>query len=64
MILLDSLDGAVEVETVAQRVLAALQPPIPVHGRQLEVTASMGISVFPEGGTAAEELLRSADQAM
>jgi hypothetical protein len=49
---------------VAQRVLASLQPPIAVHGRQLEVTASMGISVFPEGGTAAEELLRSADQAM
>jgi diguanylate cyclase (GGDEF)-like protein len=63
-ILLDSLDGEAEVETVAQRVLASLQLPIAVHGRQLEVTASMGISVFPEGGTAAEELLRSADQAM
>lgn len=63
-ILLDSLDGAGEVETVAQRVLASLQLPISVNGRQLEVTASMGISVFPEGGTAAEELLRSADQAM
>jgi diguanylate cyclase (GGDEF)-like protein len=63
-ILLDSLDGSAEVETVAQRVLASLAPPIRVHERDLDVTASMGISVFPEGGTAAEELLRSADQAM
>jgi diguanylate cyclase (GGDEF)-like protein len=64
-ILLDSLDGAGgEVETVAQRVLASLAPPIHVNDRDLDVTASMGISVFPEGGTAAEELLRNADQAM
>ncbi|MEO8183539.1 MAG: GGDEF domain-containing response regulator [Deltaproteobacteria bacterium] len=63
-ILLDSLDGAAEVETVAQRVLSSLAPPIRVNERDLEVTASMGISVFPEGGSAAEELLRSADQAM
>jgi diguanylate cyclase (GGDEF)-like protein len=63
-ILLDSLDGAAEVETVAQRVLSSLAPPIRVSERDLDVTASMGISVFPEGGTAAEELLRSADQAM
>src|SRR6185436_17380202 len=50
--------------TVAQRVLASLAPPIRVNERDLDVTASMGISVFPEGGTVAEELLRSADQAM
>jgi diguanylate cyclase (GGDEF)-like protein len=63
-ILLDSLDAAGEVETVAQRVLASLAPPVRVNERDLDVTASMGISVFPDGGTAAEELLRSADQAM
>jgi diguanylate cyclase (GGDEF)-like protein len=63
-ILLDSLDGAAEVETVAQRVLASFAPPVRVNERELDVTASMGISVFPDGGTAAEELLRSADQAM
>src|SRR6185503_6664002 len=63
-ILLDSLDGAGEVETVAQRVLASLAAPVRVNERELDVTASMGISVFPDGGTAAEELLRSADQAM
>ncbi len=63
-ILLDSLDAAGEVETVAQRVLASLAPPILVNEHELDVTASMGISVFPDGGSAAEELLRNADRAM
>ena len=63
-ILLDSLDGAAEAEIVAQRVLASLAPPVRVQQRDLDITASMGISVFPGGGTGAEELLRNADQAM
>jgi diguanylate cyclase (GGDEF)-like protein len=63
-ILVDSLEAAGEVETVAQRVLASLAPPIQVNEHELDVTASMGISVFPDGGSAAEELLRNADRAM
>jgi diguanylate cyclase (GGDEF)-like protein len=63
-ILLDSLDGAAEAETVAQRVLASLAPPVRVQQRDLDVTASMGISVFPGGGSGPEDLLRNADQAM
>jgi diguanylate cyclase (GGDEF)-like protein len=63
-ILLDTLDDPAEAETVAQRVLCSLAPPVRVSQHDLEVTASMGISVFPRGGTAADELLRSADQAM
>jgi diguanylate cyclase (GGDEF)-like protein len=63
-ILLDTLIDAAEAETVAQRVLASLSPPVRLARKEVEITASMGISVFPEGGDAAEALLRSADQAM
>lgn len=63
-ILLDTLDDPAEAELVAQRVLCSLAPPVRVRQHDLEVTASMGISVFPQGGTAADDLLRSADQAM
>jgi len=63
-ILLDSLDGAAEAETVAQRILASLAPPVRVQQRDLDITASMGISVFPGGGSGADDLLRNADQAM
>jgi diguanylate cyclase (GGDEF)-like protein len=63
-ILLDTLDDTIEAETVARRVLASLTPPVRVAEQDLVVTASMGISVFPDGGDAAEDLLRSADRAM
>jgi two-component system cell cycle response regulator len=63
-ILLDTLDDPGEAETVAQRVLGSLSMPVQVANQNLGVTASMGISVFPDGGSAPEDLLRSADQAM
>ena len=63
-ILLDTLDDVAEAETVARRVLSSLAPPVRVAEQDLAVTASMGISVFPEGGDAPDELLRSADRAM
>ena len=63
-ILLDTLDDVGEAECVAQRVLSSLAPPMRIADQDVEVTASMGISVFPEGGTAGDELLRSADRAM
>lgn len=63
-ILLDSLDHPAEAETVAQRVLDSLAPPVRVDRHDLDVTASIGISVFPDGGDAVDELLKSADRAM
>ena len=63
-ILLDSLDDVSEAELVAQRVQLSLAPPVLLARQKLEITASMGISVFPAGGRDAEDLLRSADQAM
>jgi predicted signal transduction protein with EAL and GGDEF domain len=45
-------------------VLSSLAPPVRIAEQDLAVTASMGISVFPAGGGAADELLRSADRAM
>ena len=48
-------------ETVAERVLAALDPPIEVNGTPLGVGASVGIAV---GHGTGEALLRNADVAM
>jgi diguanylate cyclase (GGDEF)-like protein len=38
--------------------------PIEISGREISLTLSIGISIFPEGGRTAEELLRNADTAM
>lgn len=53
-----------DAELVAQRILKALVPPFVVLGREVRVSASIGITVFPEHGETPEELLRKVDAAM
>jgi len=49
---------------VAERLLAALKEPFSVAGRELYVTASVGISLFPRDGRDVSTLRRAADTAM
>jgi diguanylate cyclase (GGDEF)-like protein len=49
---------------VAVKVQDAIRLPIKVDGRELFVTASMGIAVYPDDGETAETLLKNADTAM
>lgn len=51
-------------QTLARRALDALAPPIPLGEHVVHVTASIGISVHPDDGEGAENLLRHADIAM
>lgn len=48
----------------AQRVLQAISEPRMLAGRDVRVTASLGIAVYPEDGRDTETLLRNADTAM
>jgi predicted signal transduction protein with EAL and GGDEF domain len=50
--------------TVARRILKHLEQPIVVEGREVFVTASIGIATFPEDGVMSEILIRNADTAM
>jgi diguanylate cyclase (GGDEF)-like protein/PAS domain S-box-containing protein len=53
-----------EATTVAQKLQASLLPPLLIEGHDVQVGASIGISVFPQDGGDAETLLRHADIAM
>tara|TARA_R110002110_G_scaffold205066_7_gene417159 strand:+ start:303627 stop:305804 length:2178 start_codon:yes stop_codon:yes gene_type:complete len=56
-----SEDDAVEV---AQRIIDATKTPVLIRGRELVVTPSIGIVLFPEHGRDVDTLLRKADIAM
>jgi EAL domain-containing protein (putative c-di-GMP-specific phosphodiesterase class I) len=56
--------GAMISESVAARIQTCLQQPFEVAGTELYVTASLGISMFPNHGDEAETLLKHADNAM
>ncbi len=56
--------AAIVSASVASRVEAALREPFEIEGTELYVTASLGISLFPNHGDDAVTLLRHADTAM
>ena len=51
-------------EEVAERVLAALAEPFELEGQRAHISASIGISLFPEDGDSPRALLQAADTAM
>lgn len=56
--------GEAEAVSVARDILASLQRPFNLQGQSLQVTASIGIALYPEHGTDASALLQRADVAM
>ncbi|HWM91752.1 MAG TPA: EAL domain-containing protein [Thermoanaerobaculia bacterium] len=63
-VLLPGASNEQDLVRVAGKLLEALRHPIPFQGRRIVITASLGISRFPDHGTDAEDLLRKADLAM
>jgi diguanylate cyclase (GGDEF)-like protein len=53
-----------DVERCAEQIIRSASHPVEIGGRQISLTLSIGISVFPENGLTAEDLLRHADAAM
>src|SRR4051812_25357497 len=49
---------------LARRIIDSISAPYEVDGHQLVVGMSIGISIAPNGGTHADELLRNADMAL
>jgi len=49
---------------IAKKILGAVSLPIKVDGRELHLTASIGIALFPEHGKVAETLIGNAEIAM
>lgn len=63
-ILLSDLDDIKTAEKVAERVLDQLSDPCNINGKDLSVTGSMGIAVYPEDAETVDGLLKNADIAM
>jgi diguanylate cyclase (GGDEF)-like protein len=62
--LLPGTDEGTGLSRVALMVQEALRQPINIEGRDLAVTASIGVALFPGDARDAEALLRCADMAM
>lgn len=63
-IVLNEIRDATDAAVAANRVLDCLKDPFVLEGRELLVTGSLGIAVYPQDGGSVEALVRSADIAM
>lgn len=63
-ILLPDVDHVEEAMIVAEKVLAALKQPFVVGDRDIFISASIGISLYPDDGVDVEVLMKHADTAM
>jgi diguanylate cyclase (GGDEF)-like protein len=52
------------VAAVADRIIQSLQMPVSIGGKDHQVRASIGITLFPDDGAALDDLMRNADLAM
>ena len=64
VIILENLHKIAEADEVALKVQRALARPFTLERQRLKVTASIGISFYPENGEDTDTLLRAADYAM
>jgi len=64
MILLEDYRSSKEPQIVAQKLLDSLREAFDIQGHQLFVTASIGISLYPNDGDTVDELIRNSDAAM
>ena len=64
LVLLTEVSQAADAALLAGKLLAVLGAPFRVGGRELHVTASIGISLYPDDGETVKALIDRADTAM
>jgi diguanylate cyclase (GGDEF)-like protein len=64
MVVMEGMESRRDAGQVANDLLKLLSQPIVMDDLQLNVTASIGISFYPEDGDSADALEQCADQAM
>lgn len=64
VVLLSDLESRADIVVVLEALLSVVEVPVKADGRALSVTPSIGVAVFPDDGSQADELIQHADTAM
>jgi diguanylate cyclase (GGDEF)-like protein len=64
VVMLNEITNVGDAVLVAEKLVSALRAPIPLREGPAAIGASVGVSVYPEHGKAADVLIQKADQAM
>lgn len=64
LMLLEDINSPDVATNIAEKIIGALRKPTILEGRSVSVSASVGISIYPDDGQTAETLMSNADAAM
>ena len=64
VVLIEELPDPVHVTAIAQKILAAVAAPFVLEAQEFQITASIGISTYPDDSVDMQNLLKNADIAM
>ncbi|MFQ5519623.1 MAG: diguanylate cyclase domain-containing protein, partial [Mariprofundus sp.] len=57
----EMIDVPGAVEEIGTRLIAELKRPFDIHGHQIEIGGSIGVSIYPDDSTSVDELIKKAD---
>ncbi|HEX8949087.1 MAG TPA: EAL domain-containing protein [Dissulfurispiraceae bacterium] len=63
-IILSDIARVEDISSIAEKILDSCKEPIALAGHELRISTSIGISIYPDDSTGADELLKYADIAM
>ena len=63
-VLLEDVEGPLEVEVVARNIAAAIAKPFGISGQEISVSARVGITIYPHECTDAEAMMANAENAL
>ncbi|MTJ82095.1 MAG: EAL domain-containing protein [Telmatospirillum sp.] len=64
MVIIERVERVEDVADIARKIIAQVAQPVVLSAGELTVSASVGISLFPDDGTNCDGLIRAADTAM
>jgi diguanylate cyclase (GGDEF)-like protein/PAS domain S-box-containing protein len=64
LLLLSEIGGIEDANTIAQKILEAFRKPFILDEREIMITTSIGVAIFPDDGDNADILVKYADVAM
>jgi diguanylate cyclase (GGDEF)-like protein len=64
VVLVTDMNASTDAAVVAEKIMQTLRRPMSIAGRDLGITVSVGIGIFPEHGSEPATLMRNADLAM
>ncbi len=64
VIMLEDISSVQNIEMVARKICESIAVPMHISGIQIDISASIGISIYPNDGNNIDALLKNADHAM